>query len=256
VATPLGLPGGSNRSRLVRCDSWLCQRDGERHRRAPEARNFHTRSGGRYGTATGMGWRNPARFRDRLCPSSCTTKSRADRTRGAGWRCLPPPSLRNWPTCGTRVQHDYLRAGGGGAGGRWRVADRAWCSPSTMDSQTSSRSTSAASSRYGFTATVFVTTGWIADAGRHSAGTVPVRCCAGHRSVKQWQPVWRLRRIATPSPTHQLKQGRLEDELATSKALLEDGMAAPCLVWPTRSAIAAPECGARSAPLVTVTRAR
>jgi peptidoglycan/xylan/chitin deacetylase (PgdA/CDA1 family) len=90
-------------------------------------------------------------------------------------------------------------------------------------------------SRYGFTATVFVTTGWIADAGRHSAGNRPgqMLCWTQIREA-----VAAGVEIGAHSHAHpqldQLKQGRLEDELATSKALLEDGIgrAVPSLAYP------------------------
>ena len=90
-------------------------------------------------------------------------------------------------------------------------------------------------SRYGFTATVFVTTGWIADAGRHSAGNRPgqMLCWTQIREA-----VAAGMEIGAHSHAHpqldQLEQGRLEGELATSKALLEDGIsrAVPSLAYP------------------------
>lgn len=89
--------------------------------------------------------------------------------------------------------------------------------------------------RYGFSATVFVTTGWIADAGPHAAGTRPGR-------MLSWSQIREAAEagmeIGAHSHTHaqldQLRPGALRDELVTSKALLEDGLgrAVPGLAYP------------------------
>lgn len=87
----------------------------------------------------------------------------------------------------------------------------------------------------GFTATVFVTTGWIADAGQDSAGTRPGR-------MLSWSQVLEAAgagiEIAAHSHGHpqldQLAGQRLRDELEISKALLEDrlGRIVPGLAYP------------------------
>jgi peptidoglycan/xylan/chitin deacetylase (PgdA/CDA1 family) len=89
--------------------------------------------------------------------------------------------------------------------------------------------------RYGFTATVFVTTGWIADAGRHAAGRRPGR-------MLSWSQIRETLaagvEIGAHSHAHpqldQISLTRLRDELATSKSLLEDGLgtAVPSLAYP------------------------
>lgn len=89
--------------------------------------------------------------------------------------------------------------------------------------------------RYGFSATVFVTTGWIADAGPHTAGIRPGR-------MLSWSQIREAAEagmeIGAHSHTHaqldQLRPGTLRDELVTSKALLEDGLgrAVPGLAYP------------------------
>jgi peptidoglycan/xylan/chitin deacetylase (PgdA/CDA1 family) len=89
--------------------------------------------------------------------------------------------------------------------------------------------------QYGFTATVFVTTGWIADAGRHEAGNRPGR-------MLSWSQIREAAdagiEIGTHSHAHpqldQLSAGALRDELVISKALLEDGLgrAVPSLAYP------------------------
>lgn len=89
--------------------------------------------------------------------------------------------------------------------------------------------------RYGFTATVFVTTGWIQDAGPHAAGNRPgqMLCWSQIREAAAAGV-----EIGGHSHTHaqldQIGESRLQDELAVSKALLEDGLgrAVPSLAYP------------------------
>jgi len=89
--------------------------------------------------------------------------------------------------------------------------------------------------RYGFTATVFVTTGWIQDAGPPLAGRRPGRMLswsqiaeAAHEGIE----------IGAHSHRHpqldQLPEKLLREELYTSKAQLEDklGSAVPGLAYP------------------------
>jgi peptidoglycan/xylan/chitin deacetylase (PgdA/CDA1 family) len=89
--------------------------------------------------------------------------------------------------------------------------------------------------RYGFTATVFVTTGWIQDAGSDSAGPRPGQ-------MLSWSQIKEAAdagiEIGAHSHTHpqldQLPAGRLWSELADSKSSLEDtlGRAVPGLAYP------------------------
>ncbi len=89
--------------------------------------------------------------------------------------------------------------------------------------------------QYGFTATVFVTTGWIADAGRHAAGRRPGR-------MLSWNQIRESAvagvEIGAHSHRHpqldQIAPGTLRDELMTSKRLLEDelSLAVPSLAYP------------------------
>jgi peptidoglycan/xylan/chitin deacetylase (PgdA/CDA1 family) len=88
---------------------------------------------------------------------------------------------------------------------------------------------------YDFTATVFVTTGWIADAGPRAADRSPARMLC-------WSQIREAAaagiEIGAHSHRHpqldQLAPERLHDELATSKALLEDGLGLtiPALAYP------------------------
>lgn len=88
--------------------------------------------------------------------------------------------------------------------------------------------------RYGFTATVFVTTGWIADAGP-ALRPRPAR-------MLSWQQVLEVSaagvEIGAHSHTHreldQLRDGQLARELRDSKSQLEDrlGGAVPALAYP------------------------
>lgn len=81
--------------------------------------------------------------------------------------------------------------------------------------------------QYGFTATVFVTTGWVEDAGR-SATPRPARMLAWGQVLESAAAGVE---IGAHSHTHpeldQLRSGQLERELRDSKALLEDRLGAP-----------------------------
>jgi peptidoglycan/xylan/chitin deacetylase (PgdA/CDA1 family) len=89
--------------------------------------------------------------------------------------------------------------------------------------------------RYGFTATVFVTTGWIADAGRYSAGQRP-------GTMLSWSQVAEAAAAGIEIGAHshghpqldQLGKDRLQSELTISKGLLEDALGAqvPGLAYP------------------------
>ena len=89
--------------------------------------------------------------------------------------------------------------------------------------------------KYGFTATVFVTTGWIADASLRAAGRSP-------GPMLSWSQIREAAsagiEIGAHSHQHpqldQVHSDRLRDELMTSKALLEDGLgvAVPGLAYP------------------------
>ena len=89
--------------------------------------------------------------------------------------------------------------------------------------------------QYGFTATVFVTTGWIADAGPHAVDNRP-GCMLSWSQIREAAEAGV--EIGAHSHTHpqldQLLPGTLRDELVTSKALLEDGLgrAVPSLAYP------------------------
>ena len=89
--------------------------------------------------------------------------------------------------------------------------------------------------RYGFTATVFVTTGWIADAGGHRSGDQPGQMLSWNQIR---EAAWAGVEIGAHSHGHpqldQIEPGRLRRELAVSKALLEDGIgqAVPSLAYP------------------------
>jgi len=82
--------------------------------------------------------------------------------------------------------------------------------------------------RHGFTATVFVTTGWLADAGARAAGEPLDR-------MLSWAQVRELAaagvEIGAHSHSHpaldQLSAARLRGELTTSKTLLEEHLGAP-----------------------------
>jgi peptidoglycan/xylan/chitin deacetylase (PgdA/CDA1 family) len=77
--------------------------------------------------------------------------------------------------------------------------------------------------QYGFTATVFVTTGWVADAGRYAAGRRPGRMLC-------WNQIRETLAAGVEVGAHshghpqldQISPTSLRDELATSKNLLQD----------------------------------
>jgi len=89
--------------------------------------------------------------------------------------------------------------------------------------------------KHGFTATVFVTTGWLADAGKHRAGRPP-------GSMLSWSQLAEMAaagiEIGAHSHQHfqldQIGTDRLRAELTVSKSLLEDGLgqAVPGLAYP------------------------
>jgi peptidoglycan/xylan/chitin deacetylase (PgdA/CDA1 family) len=89
--------------------------------------------------------------------------------------------------------------------------------------------------RYGFAATVFVTTGWIDDAGPYAAGRRPGRMLC-------WNQIREAATAGVEIGAHshrhpqldQIPPSRLRDELTTSKSLLEDGLgvAVPNLAYP------------------------
>jgi peptidoglycan/xylan/chitin deacetylase (PgdA/CDA1 family) len=81
---------------------------------------------------------------------------------------------------------------------------------------------------HGFTATVFVTTGWLRDGGRHTAATAPGR-------MLSWAQLAELSaagvEVAAHTHTHpqldQISTARLHAELGDSKRLLEDRLGCP-----------------------------
>lgn len=82
--------------------------------------------------------------------------------------------------------------------------------------------------RYGFTATVFVTTGWLADAGEHAAGH-PLDRTLTRAGVRRLADAGV--EIGAHSHSHpqldQLRHDALVDELRGSRTLLEDMIAQP-----------------------------
>jgi peptidoglycan/xylan/chitin deacetylase (PgdA/CDA1 family) len=82
--------------------------------------------------------------------------------------------------------------------------------------------------KFGFTATVFVTTGWIADAGKHAAGTAL-------GPMLSWSQIRELAAAGMEIGAHshghpqldQLSRSQLRDELTTPKDLLEEGIGQP-----------------------------
>ncbi|GAA2418580.1 polysaccharide deacetylase family protein [Actinomadura vinacea] len=82
--------------------------------------------------------------------------------------------------------------------------------------------------RHGFAATVFVTTGWLADAGRHAAGR-PLDAMMAWSQVRECASSGV--EIGAHSHGHpqldQLPGAALDDELARSRGLLEDRLGAP-----------------------------
>ena len=89
--------------------------------------------------------------------------------------------------------------------------------------------------RYGYTATVFVTTGWVQDAGRDAAGRCPGR-------MLSWSQVAEAAGAGMEVGAHswghpqldQLPGAALREELYASKAQLEDrlGRPVPGLAYP------------------------
>ena len=89
--------------------------------------------------------------------------------------------------------------------------------------------------RYGFTATLFVTTGWIADAGPYAVGRRPGR-------MLRWDQIREATAAGVEIGAHshrhpqldQIALSKLRDELMTSKSLLEDGLglAVPGMAYP------------------------
>jgi peptidoglycan/xylan/chitin deacetylase (PgdA/CDA1 family) len=89
--------------------------------------------------------------------------------------------------------------------------------------------------RYGYTATVFVATGWVADAGPHAAGRPPGRMLswsqiteAAGAGIEIGAHSWQHRQL------DQLSRRLLREELYASKAQLEDslGLGVPGLAYP------------------------
>jgi peptidoglycan/xylan/chitin deacetylase (PgdA/CDA1 family) len=82
--------------------------------------------------------------------------------------------------------------------------------------------------KYGFTATVFVTTGWIADAGRYAAGT-PLG------PTLTWSQIREVAAAGVEIGAHshghpeldQIPGRQLKEELTTPKELLEEGIGQP-----------------------------
>jgi peptidoglycan/xylan/chitin deacetylase (PgdA/CDA1 family) len=82
--------------------------------------------------------------------------------------------------------------------------------------------------KFGFTATVFVTTGWIADAGQHAAGTAL-------GPMLSWGQIRELAMAGVEIGAHshghpqldQISRSQLRDELTTPKDLLEEGIGQP-----------------------------
>ena len=89
--------------------------------------------------------------------------------------------------------------------------------------------------RYGLTATLFVTTGWIADAGRGAAGRRPGRMLAWSQIIEAAAGGIEIGAHSHRHPQlDQLGGNRLHAELVISKGLLEDtlGTPVPGLAYP------------------------
>jgi peptidoglycan/xylan/chitin deacetylase (PgdA/CDA1 family) len=87
----------------------------------------------------------------------------------------------------------------------------------------------------GFAATVFVTTGWVADAGRDSAGTRPGQMLTWSQILEAASAGMEIGAHSHGHPQlDQLAGQRLRNELEVSKALLEDrlGRPVPGLAYP------------------------
>ncbi|BBY59666.1 polysaccharide deacetylase family protein [Mycolicibacterium sarraceniae] len=105
-------------------------------------------------------------------------------------------------------------------------------------------------SRYGFSATVFVTTGWIADAGAHAAGRSPDR-------MMSWAQIRELAasniEIGAHSHSHpeldQIDVAQMSHELMGSRELLENGIGrgVTTLAYPFGYASARVRAAARTA---------
>jgi peptidoglycan/xylan/chitin deacetylase (PgdA/CDA1 family) len=82
--------------------------------------------------------------------------------------------------------------------------------------------------KFGFTATVFVTTGWLADAGEHAAGTAlgPMLSWGQVREVAAAGVEIGAHSHAHPE-LDQISGTQLRDELTTPKELLEEGIGQP-----------------------------
>jgi peptidoglycan/xylan/chitin deacetylase (PgdA/CDA1 family) len=117
--------------------------------------------------------------------------------------------------------------------------------------------------RYGCTATLFVTTGWVADAAEHAAGTPPERML-GWRHLNEVAAAGM--EVAAHGHSHaqldQLAPAALEGELRLSKTLLEDrlgrevaGLAYPYGYHSARVRAAARAAGYRYAAAVSNTAA-
>jgi peptidoglycan/xylan/chitin deacetylase (PgdA/CDA1 family) len=89
--------------------------------------------------------------------------------------------------------------------------------------------------KFGFTATVFVTTGWIADAGRYAAGTAL-------GPTLSWSQIREAAMAGVEIGAHshghpeldQISRSQLRDELTTPKDLLEEGIgqSVPSVAYP------------------------
>jgi len=89
--------------------------------------------------------------------------------------------------------------------------------------------------QYGCTATLFVTTGWIADVGQHAAGRRPGRMLAWSQIIEAAADGIEIGAHSHAHPQlDQLGRKRLRAELTVSKRLLEDalGTSVPGLAYP------------------------
>jgi peptidoglycan/xylan/chitin deacetylase (PgdA/CDA1 family) len=88
---------------------------------------------------------------------------------------------------------------------------------------------------HGFTATVYITTGWVADAGLHSAGRRPATMLTWSQIVEAASAGIEIGAHSHGHPQlDQLRPDRLRSELTVSKSLLEDALGAevPGLAYP------------------------
>ena len=116
----------------------------------------------------------PAR---RACRSSCTTRLPRPRRPPAGWLSPRRPSPSRSPTCTsagfetvTAARLAQIMASQAG-----RLPDRAVVLTFDDGFEDFHRRAMPVLDQYGYTATVFVTTGWVQDAGPHAAGRRPGR---------------------------------------------------------------------------------